>query len=232
MAEIVPRTNAPEHPPEDRVKKELANTRRGPSPAFTLTRRPSPKTPIRRVSVKPELTRAYVCQSLNRVYPGRGFGRPPPARRAGAFCDAGGASPAGPIRPMSILVKHRAGKVSVKPRLARTHALPAPSRAPPAGRPARPPPDGSGASEAPGRSARGGADRAHINLGLTAEGDPLSTKSRLRTIFLLPAGAFSEKRQVAKFDLIEKSFLTVILCYRIDAFVPSLRWRKLALAGS
>ena len=83
MAEIVPRTNAPEHPPEDRVKKELANTRRGPSPAFTLTRRPSPKTPIRRVSVKPELTRAYVCQSLNRVYPGRGFGRPPPARRAG-----------------------------------------------------------------------------------------------------------------------------------------------------
>ena len=105
------------------------------------------------------------------------------------------------------------GKVSVKPRLARTHALPALSQTPLVRHPARPPPDGSGASEAPGRSARGGADRAHINLGLTAEGDPLSTKSRLRTIFLLPAGAFSEKRQVAKFDLIEKSFLTVILCY-------------------
>ena len=57
------------------------------------------------------------------------------------------------------------------------------------------------------------ADPAHVNPGLTAEGDPLSTKSRLRTIFLLPAGAFSEKRQVAKFDLVEKSFLTVILCY-------------------
>ncbi len=31
--------------------------------------------------------------------------------------------------------------------------------------------------------------------------------------FPLPGGAFAEKRQVAKFDLIEKSFLTVILCY-------------------
>ena len=76
------------------------------------------------------------------------------------------------------------------------------------------------------------ADLAYINLGLTETRRCDSTKSRLRTIFLPSGGAFSEKRQVAKFDLIEKSFLTVILCYRIDAFVPSLRWRKLALAGS
>ena len=97
-----------------------------------------------------------------------GFRKPPPPPDGrGGSCGAGGASPAGPTRSMSILVKHRAGKVSVKPRLARTHVLPAPSRAPLAGRPARPPPDGSGASEAPGRSARGGANRAHINLGLT-----------------------------------------------------------------
>ena len=100
------------------------------------------------------------------LWPGFRSPPPPPDGRGGS-CGAGGASPAGPIRPMSILVKHRAGKVSVKPRLARTHVLPAPSRAPLAGRPARPPPDGSGASEAPGRSARGGANPAYLNLGLT-----------------------------------------------------------------
>ena len=76
------------------------------------------------------------------------------------------------------------------------------------------------------------ADLAHANPGPTAAGEMTSTKTRLRTIFPSSEGAFSEKYQVAKFDLIEKSFLTVILCYRIDAFVPSLRWRKLALAGS
>ena len=61
------------------------------------------------------------------------------------------------------------------------------------------------------------ADLAHANPGPTAAGETTSTKSRLRTIFLFPGGAFSEKYQVAKFDLIEKSFLTVILCYRIGA---------------
>ena len=114
------------------------------------------------VYVKPELTRAYVCQSLNRVYPGRGFGRPPPARRTGAFCDAGGASPAGPTRSMSILVKHRAGKVSVKPRLARTHALPALSQTPLVRHP----------------------DLAYINLGLTE--DPTRNGENLRLVNGLP----------------------------------------------
>ena len=61
------------------------------------------------------------------------------------------------------------------------------------------------------------ADLAHANSGPTAAGETTSTKSRLRTIFLFPGGAFSEKYQVAKFDLIEKSFLTVISCYRIGA---------------
>ena len=57
--------------------------------------------------------------------------------------------------------------------------------------------------------------------GLTADGETTSTKSRLRTIFLSSGGAFSEKRQVAKFDLLEKSFLTVISCYRIGASLVS-----------
>lgn len=38
--------------------------------------------------------------------------------------------------------------------------------------------------------------------------------------------AFSEKRQVAKLDLVEKSFLTVILCYRIDAPPLNRRWQR------
>ena len=102
--------------------------------------------------------------------------------------------------------------VYVKPRSIRTHILLAPSRTPPVRRPARPPPDGSGASEAYGRSARGGADLAYSNLGLTETGGRVGTKWRLRTIFTLLAGTFSEKHQVAKFDPIGKSFLTVISC--------------------
>ena len=35
--------------------------------------------------------------------------------------------------------------------------------------------------------------------------------------FPLLIGAFLEKHQVEKLDLVGKSFLTVILCYRIDA---------------
>ena len=71
-----------------------------------------------------------------------------------------------------------------------------------------------------------------VNPGLTTAGETSSTKSRLRTIFLLSAGAFLEKYQVAKFDSIEKSFLTVILCYRIEAppvntSLPNCRWHRL-----
>ena len=63
-----------------------------------------------------------------------------------------------------------------------------------------------------------------VNPDLTTAGETSSTKSRLRTIFLLSAGAFLEKCQVAKFDLIGKSFLTVILCYRIDAPLLNQDW--------
>ena len=99
---------------------------------------------------------------------------------------------------------------AVKPKLTRTRVRRIVPRSPRSG--------ASGISladwdlQSDGRALRDEPTRPHVNPGLTAEGDPLSTKSRLRTIFLLPAGAFSEKRQVAKFDPVGKSFLTVILC--------------------
>ena len=88
--------------------------------------------------------------------------------------------------------------VYVKPRSIRTHVLLAPSRTPPVRRPARPPPDGSGASEAYGRSARGGADLAYSNLGLTETGGRVGTKWRLRTIFTLLAGFFPTRNYFPK----------------------------------
>ena len=68
---------------------------------------------------------------------------------------------------MSALPNSERVLVSAKSGLTRTRALLVPSRTPPVRRPERPPPDGSGASEASGRSARGGADLAYSNLGLT-----------------------------------------------------------------
>lgn len=42
-------------------------------------------------------------------------------------------------------------------------------------------------------------------------------------IFLLPVEMFSEKYQVMKSNPNEKSFITVILCYCIDASLPNRR---------
>ncbi len=75
-----------------------------------------------------------------------------------------------------------------------------------------------------GRALRDEPTRPHVNPGLTAERRAPSTKSRLRTIFSFPRRVFSEKRQVVKFDPAEKSFLTVILYYSIDASLPNRRW--------
>ena len=52
--------------------------------------------------------------------------------------------------------------------------------------------------------------------------------------FPLLIGAFLEKHQVEKLDLVGKSFLTVILCYRIDAFLakpPLTRPRILRISS-